>query len=272
VIDQAVLDIEDAFEAHWRRFGLYPGATLVDADGILRIESPIAHLPYNAVIRSHISDGEAAQSVAADVDRTFRNRNVPYMWVLRPSDTPEDLASRLAQLGLDLVEIATGMDRDLSATQDEGPVAIDGIQIVEADSERALSDYEELIRTYWSVPESDRHMIRTLNRYWTGKRNPGIRLVAYAEDRPVAKLFLNLSELPERASVYGVAVVSQARGKGLATAMMRRAMRTARERGASKMVLHSSGMARQMYLKLGFTERCQLRVFATAPVFGTHHH
>jgi GNAT superfamily N-acetyltransferase len=210
--------------------------------------------------------------VVGEVDRNYRDRAVPYMWVLRPSDMPADLGRVLAQFGLDLVEVATGMDFDLSnGPSDQGPTP-EGIRILEADDDSRLSDYEELIRTYWSVPEDERHMIQTLNRHWTGERNPGMRFVAYADRTPVAKLFLNLSELPARTSVFGVAVVPEARGKGLATAMMAHAMNIARELGARKMVLHSSGMARRLYLRMGFTERCQLPVFATAPVFGTHHH
>lgn len=42
--------------------------------------------------------------------------------------------------------------------------------------------------------------------------------------------------------------------------------------GAAKVVLHASGMAKGMYRKMGFTERRELLVYATHPVFGTHHH
>jgi hypothetical protein len=55
MIDSAIAEIEDAFEGHWRRFGLYPGARLVEESGVLRFESPLAHLPYNAVIRTRIT-------------------------------------------------------------------------------------------------------------------------------------------------------------------------------------------------------------------------
>jgi hypothetical protein len=42
--------------------------------------------------------------------------------------------------------------------------------------------------------------------------------------------------------------------------------------GATSAVLHSSAMARSMYRRLGFVERCTFDVWATAPLFGTHHH
>jgi ribosomal protein S18 acetylase RimI-like enzyme len=272
VTDPAIADIEDAFEAHWRHFGLYPGARLVDEHGVLRFESPLACLPYNAVIRTRIPPSHDAAPVAVEIDARYRARAVPYMWVLRPSDMPNDIAGVLSRLGLDLVEVVTGMDIDLltrTHPQHDPPA---GIDIRQVEDEAGLADYEELIRTYWSIPDSDRDRVRTLNRHWTGERSFGIRLVAYAGAKPIAKLFLSLGEMPRRASVYGVAVLPEARGKGLATAMMARAMALAKEQGARKMVLHASQMAQNLYRRMNFAERCRLLVYATGPIFGTHHH
>jgi GNAT superfamily N-acetyltransferase len=264
-----VSEIEDAFEGHWRRFGLYPGAQLFDEDGVLWFESPIAHLPYNAVIRSRTTE-DRADAVVERVDRRFRGRSVPYMWVLRPGDTPGDLGIRLSRLGLDMVEVATGMDLDLANwTPAQHPGDVD---VVEVSDEKGMSDYEELIRTYWSVPDSGREHIRTLNRFWSGHRSPGVRFVAYDGARAVGKLFLNLSELPSRASVYGMSVLPDARGRGLATQMMELALTKAKSAGAARMVLHASSMAKGVYRRMGFNERCELLVYATDPVFGTHHH
>ena len=270
-VSRAVASIEDAFESHWRRFGLYPGASLHEDAGVLWYEAPIAHLPYNGVIRSRIPEGEDADAVVARVTARFRERDVPFMWVVRPSDTPSDLPHRLAQHSLDMVEQATGMELGL-ATWEPAAVATEA-RIIEALDDRSLTDYEELIRTYWSVPEAGRALIHTLNRYWgPGPRSPGTRLVAYVDDKPVAKLFLNLSEVPERCSIYGVAVLPEARGRGLATAMMETALARAKREGARTAVLHSSNMALALYRRMGFTEHCILSVFATGPIFGTHHH
>ncbi|MDP8904455.1 MAG: GNAT family N-acetyltransferase [Chloroflexota bacterium] len=269
-----VADIEAAFERHWRHFGGYPGASLRDEDGVLWFESPIRRLPYNWVIRTRIPAAEHADNVIARVAGTFRARDVPFMWVQRPSDTPSDLGRRLAAHGLDLVETATGMDLDLNGWIGEPNAS--GARLVQVDTPDAdpqgLSDYEELIRTYWSVPEAERNMIETLNRHWTGQRNPGFRLVAYLNDRPVGKLFANLEDLPDWIAIYGVAVKPEARGRGVATALMNEAIARGKQAGARRCILHSSSMARAMYGRMGFVERCELPVFATEGLFGTHHH
>lgn len=268
---EPVVAIEDSFERHWRHFGLYPDASLHDEDGVLWFESPIRHLPYNAVIRARIPASADAPAVVARVIERFTSRDVPFMWVQRPSDLPPELDRLLAPHGLDLVETATGMELDLAAWQPDE--ARSDAQIVDiGDDPQGLTDYEELIRTYWSVPEADRHMIETLNRWWTGERSPGFRLVAYLDGVPVGKLFANTEDYPDRLAVYGVAVKPAARGRGVATGMMATALQRAKADGVRRCVLHSSGMAHSMYVRMGFADRCELRAYATAPIFGTHHH
>jgi ribosomal protein S18 acetylase RimI-like enzyme len=266
--------IEAAFERHWRHFGGYPGANLRDEDGVLWFESPIRHLPYNWVIRTQVPDELDPDAVIARVAAGFRIRDVPFMWVQRPSDRPLDLDRRLSMHGLDLVETATGMDLDLDGWQPE-PNRSDA-ELVHVDAPgadaRGLQDYEELIRTYWSVPENERHMIEALNRHWTGERSPGVRLVAYLDGQAVGKCFANLEDLPSWVAIYGVAVKPEARGHGVATALMNGAIVRGQALGARRAVLHSSSMALSMYRRMGFVERCRLPVFATAALFGTHHH
>ena len=273
-LDDRVAVIEAAFERHWRHFGGYPGASLRDEDGLLWFESPIRHLPYNWVIRTQIPDAVDADEVIARVAAAFRARDVPFMWVQRPSDRPADLDRRLSMHGLDLVETATGMDLDLDDWEPE-PNRSDA-ELVQVDApgadEQGLRDYEELIRTYWSVPENERHMIEALNRHWTGERSPGVRLVAYLDGQAVGKCFANLEDLPSWVAIYGVAVRPEARGHGVATALMSEAIARGRAAGAKRAVLHSSSMALSMYRRMGFVERCSLPVFATAALFGTHHH
>lgn len=267
---ERVAAIEQAFERHWRHFGLYPGARLRDEDGLLWFESPIRYLPYNWVIRTRIPADRDPDAVIARVAETFLIRDVPFMWIHRPSDQPADLGARLVAHGLSLGETATGMDLELDSYRPQPNRS--GAELVEVTEDPGLHDYEELIRTYWSVPDSERALIQTLHRYWTGARSPGLRFVAYLEGQPVGKLFLNLEELPAQVGVYGVAVQTEARGRGVARALMDEALARAQALEARRCILHSSEMALPMYRKMGFVERCLLPVYATRSIFETHHH
>lgn len=269
--DARIAVIDEAFERHWRHFGLYPGASLHEEDGLVWFESPIRHLPYNWVIRTRISAGDRTDEIVGRVADRFRHRDVPFMWVHRPTDQPEDLGAHLAAVGLSLGETATGMDLDLAAHTPKPNAS--GAEIVDVgDDEDRLQDYEELIRTYWSVPEDDRHHIQTLNRHWTGERSPGTRFVAYLDGAPVGKLFMNTQQAPHHIAVYGVAVKPEGRGRGIARALMDEALTWAQARDVERCVLHSSQMALPMYLGMGFVPRCLFPVFSTRPIFETHHH
>jgi GNAT superfamily N-acetyltransferase len=273
-VDERVAAVEASFERHWRHFGGYPGARLRDEDGVLWFESPIRHLPYNWVIRTRIPEDRDPDAIIERVAAGFRARDVPFMWVHRPSDRPADLDRHLAGHGLDLVETALGMDLELDGWRAEPNRSHAVLVPVDAPGadEQGLADYEELIRTYWSVPEEERHLIRTLNRHWTGERSPGVRLVAYLDGQPVGKCFVNLEDLPSWVAIFGVAVKPEARGHGVATALMNEAIARGRKQGARRAVLQSSSMAVSMYRRMGFVERCRFPVFATDALFGTHHH
>jgi ribosomal protein S18 acetylase RimI-like enzyme len=269
-VDERTHAIEDAFVTHWSNFGRWSGGRLRDEDGVLWFETPIRYLPYNMVLRTSIPPDRDPDEVVDGVIRGFVEREVPYLWMVRPSDQPADLGHRLARRGLDLVETATGMDLDLDGWQaDSGP---GDLEIVRVDDDPArLEDYVELIRTYWSVPESERAMLSTLNKDLAGAHSPGVRLVAYLEGQPIGKAFMNTTELP-RVSIYGVAVKPEARGRGAATALMNKLLSSAVQLGANRCVLHSSSMAVSLYRRMGFTERCAFSVYATGPLFGTHQH
>jgi GNAT superfamily N-acetyltransferase len=261
--------ISNAFTSHWRLFGLYPGAELTEEDGVLWYHSPIRHLPYNAVIRTRLAEGSDPEAIVARVCAHFRERDLPFMWVVLPLDRPSGYEGHLSRQGLELVEEATGMSRSLADWSPSGRKFKS--EVVTAGEEPAITDYDLLIRTYWSVPEADRATIQIMNRHWTGGRSPGVRLVAYVDGKPVGKLFLNLASLPD-AAVYGVAVIPEARGRGIASEMLETAMNWAQGVGAMRMVLHSSPMGRPVYEKFGFAAHCPIPIYATAPLFGTHHH
>lgn len=265
---ERTIEIEDAFVGHWSHFGRWPQGRLVEDSGTLRFETPIAQLPYNGVIRSRI-DADPDRVVHRVVEG-FRQRKVGFVWVVHPSAMPSDLSNRLDAVDLPLVELATGMSREL----DELPPAPlrDDVVFREVVDDRTMSDYTDLIFGYWEVPATSRALVAGVNRYWVPERTPVIRWVAYDSDNhPIGKMLLSLSAPPGVAALYGMSVLPETRGRGVASDMTLLALHRARALGRQRVVLHASEMAVNVYRRVGFKAHCHLAIHGTAPLWTTKH-
>jgi ribosomal protein S18 acetylase RimI-like enzyme len=262
-----VTEIEEAFVAHWSVIGRWSHGELHDEHGVLWFETPIKHLPYNAVIRTKI-EGDA-DVVVAEVLERFRARGVEFFWLVHPSASPPDLAERIAANGLVRVEQATGMSLELADwEQPETPAEVVYREVVDADD---LEAYQELTVEYWEVPEEDALLVAEFQRQWGPGRAPGHRFLALVDDVPVGKGYLSLAGPPGVAAIYGMSTRPEARGRGVASGLTTVLLGKARERGCARVVLHSSDMAVDIYRRAGFVERCRFTVFATAPLWSDAH-
>jgi ribosomal protein S18 acetylase RimI-like enzyme len=268
-MNDVVREVEEAFVAHWSLLGQWPGARLIQDGGVLRFETPIRKLPYNAVLRTAIEDG--ADDVVVRVVDAYAVRESEFMWLVHPSATPDDLAARLEAAGLTLAERAIGMslDRDTWSPAD-GPGASGG-ELAEVGDEDGLRTYVDLTMGDWEVDEADREQVARLNRHWSGARARGRRWLAFVEGRAVGKGYLSLAGPPGVAAIFGMSVLPEARGHGIASVLTETLLGQAKTLGCRRVVLHSSEMAVGVYRRAGFVERCPLRFFATAPIWSGKH-
>ena len=262
-----VRDIEEAFVAHWALLGQWPGARLIDEDGVLRFETPIRKLPYNGVIRTEIS-GRADDVVPRVVD-AYAGRGAKVMWVVHPSAAPDDLAERLEAAGLAPVERAVGMALELDSWSAAGgsPTA----EFTEVVDEEGLQAYVDVSMSYWELDEADRNKVAQLNRHWSGPRARGRRWLASLDGQVVGKGYVSLAGPPGVAAIYGMSVLPEARGHGVASGLTDVLLAQAKEAACRRAVLHSSEMAVGLYRRAGFVERCTFRIFATAPIWSGRH-
>ena len=262
-----VTEIEEAFVGHWSAFGRWRHGRLFDERGLLGFETPIKHLPYNAVIRTRV-DGDVHGIVEATAAR-FMARGVDFFWLVHPSATPADLGDRLAAHGLEAVEQATGMSLDLDDwdTAEPAPGAVYREVLDDAD----LDAYGELNAAYWELPDEDARLVAEFHREWGPGRAPGHRYLALVEGAPVGKGYLSLAAPPGVAAIYGMTTRPEARGRGVASGLTATLLGRAKELGCRRVVLHSSNMAVAVYRRVGFVERCRFEIFATSPVW-THPH
>jgi ribosomal protein S18 acetylase RimI-like enzyme len=267
-VDEVIGDIEAALVAHWSHLGRWTRGALVEEAGVLRFETPIPHLPYNGVIRTRV-EGEDPERVIAAVRDSFDQRGVPFLWWDHPSCSPVDLGRRLAAQGLAAVENVSGMSLEL-----DGWRAVSrrpGVRYEEVVDEEAMQVYEDLIVSYWELPEESQTLVADLNRFWGPGRLPAHRWLAYVGDRPVGKVLLSLAGPPGVGAVYGMSVRPEARGSGIASDMTAMVLERARELGCRRVVLHSSEMAVEVYRRIGFVEHSKLTVYANAPLWSSRH-
>jgi ribosomal protein S18 acetylase RimI-like enzyme len=262
-----VADIEDAFVAQWSHFGRWPKGELHERDGVVWIETPIRRLPYNAVVRTHLTPDGADATLDRLLDR-YRQRGVEFMWLVHPSATPTDLGERLAVRGLDLVEQATGMSLELSEWEGAAPAG----RIEEVRDQAGLDTYADLIMHYWEIPPREQALVREINNFWSGGRTRGHRYLAFSDDgAPVGKGYLSLEGPEGVAAIFGMSVVPEARGRGIATSITRAMLNRAKEAGCARAVLHSSEAAVPLYRRTGFTPRCSLQAYATGSLWSEGH-
>lgn len=263
-----VEEIERALVAQWSLFGRWPLGALHEEEGILWFENRIRHLPYNGVIRTRIPPSTDVRKVISRVHACLESRAVDFMWFDHPSARPADLGTRLPELGLTPVEVATGMSLELEQWQ--APAIAGEVGVEEVADQRSLGEYTSLTLEYWEIGEqADRELVAELHRYWDPDRAPGARFLARVGGRAVGKAFLSFDGPPGVAAIYGMSVTRAMRGRGIARSLSAVMLERAAGQGCRRVVLHSTEMARGLYAGLGFRPRCEISVFATARLWSS---
>ena len=83
-----------------------------------------------------------------------------------------------------------------------------------------------------------------------GRADPAATYIARDDGSPVASVVTH--HHARDASVWWVATVPEARGRGLAAGLMRRALTDRRERGCEVTTLQATGLGRPVYERLGY--------------------
>jgi GNAT superfamily N-acetyltransferase len=259
-------DIEEALFTQWSHVGRWPGAVLHEDHGLLWFETPIAHLPYNGVIRTS-AEGDVERLVSAVAD-TFRTRGVQSFWMLHPSSHAE-LPELLVRHGVRPVERMTGMSVELG---DRPRAALPSdVEFREVVGDRDMEAYVDLTMELFGIPAGERALVAAFHTYWGPGRIAGHRYIGWLGDAPIAKAYLSVAGPSGVASIYGMGVRPEARGRGVAAGLTATLLDRATTLGMTRAVLHATDMARSVYRRAGFVERCELQVYATVALYPDGH-
>jgi GNAT superfamily N-acetyltransferase len=262
--EEVIHQIELNLWETWSNFGRGPGCTLHDEEDALWFETPIPILPYNTVLKFQVEQ-DADQRIDTMVNR-YAERNVPQLWIVHPSSQPSDLPERLAQRGLQEIEITPGMARSLDDLP-EPPTLPEDVEIREAIEDKDLMELYGLAAWRWGVPEEYRPQLnQMIEKFKIGERTSDTRFwLAWRDEVPISKI--GLFNGSGSAGIYALATIPEARGLGIASILMNVAMKAARDMGHKLVVLDSSPLAENLYKRLGFITVAPLRLYSSIQAY-----
>lgn len=245
-----------------------PGGELERGAGLCRHHAS----PGNPMFKGAWATRLAAADVDAAVDDTlawFRARQAPFcFWWTGPSSEPADLGARLAARGLlDMAEqqrtLASGIAQtargapimvgDLAA-MDPGPIerVPAGYRLVEVADDAGLDDFRRVfVTTYGIAAPLGQAWVDATRALGTG-RAPWRIFVGYLDGAAVATCILFTGG--GVASVYGVATLPAAQGRGIGAAITLAPLLAARDAGYHHAVLFSTEQGHPVYRRIGFRD------------------
>jgi GNAT superfamily N-acetyltransferase len=243
-----------------------PDSQLVEQEGFSRHLTFPTNPMFKGVWNTHLSE-QGADSAIDGTIAWFKEQNAPYFfWWTGGNTSPSDLESRLAQRGMiSMAEQTRELAQGILSTEQGSPCMVaelskmneallqqtpHGFVIREITSEAELYDFKKVFVETYEIPEwAGQAWVDSTLTIGIGK-TPWKIFVGYLDDRPVAtNMLFNGGGV---ASVYAVATVPSARGKGIGAAITLKRLLDAREEGYIYAVLFSTEMGKSVYQRIGF--------------------
>lgn len=218
---------------------------------VVWFRSDLAHPLLNSVLTCRF-DEERVDEVIARVLERFRERSLPLWWWTLGSSRPADLGARLERAGLVREADLPGMGGDLARLPAEPPLPA-GFAVERVGSEAALAQWAEAYERGFPMERAVAAAhVEIFAAVGFGPKSRWRHYVGLYEGRPVASSSVYLGA--GVAGLYYVAVVPEARGRGIGTAMVVKPLREAYQSGYRAGILQTTTMGRPIYERLGFAE------------------
>ena len=223
---------------------------------------------FKGVWRTRLPEGDVDRTIEETI-AWFGERQAPYFfWWTGPGTEPANLGARLMDHGLlDMAEQQATLAAGLHQTALGAPtMALDltrvdaalvsavppGFVIDEVRSDADLADFKQVFVEAYAIPEwAGQAWVDATRSIGTGS-TPWRMFVGRLDGRPVATNMLFCGG--GVASVYAVATVADARGKGIGGALTLAPLVEAHRDGYRHAVLFSTEMGVGAYRRIGFRE------------------
>ncbi len=246
----------------WRFLSAIPNVEYHRSPELIRYIGGIPFPLCNSVMGANLST-EGIEVRIREALAPIKSRRLPLLWWIGPATRPAGLGDYLEREGLSPSEVIPGMAADLRAVPD-GAADPSKLEIREVRDAALFDRWLEVFRTCFEMP------VVAADFFGKGIRSIGFHhdlpyrhYVGFCGDEPAACSSVYLGD--GSAGIYNVATLPAFRGRGIGSAMTRRPMRLARERGIGTGILHSSPLGTPVYEKLGFRELCRLTIYLWEP-------
>jgi ribosomal protein S18 acetylase RimI-like enzyme len=245
-----------------------PGGELDRGPGLWRHHSSPTNPMFKGVWDVRLAPAEVDAAID-DAIAWFRARGAPYFfWWTGPSSAPADLGTRLQERGLlDMAEQQRALSPGMKLTASGAPIMVaqldrldanllertpPGYRLREVADEASLGQFRDVFVATYQVPAWAGQAWVDATRTIGIGRTPWRMFVGYLDGIPVATNVLFTAG--GVASVYGVATLPAAQGKGIGAAITLAPLLAAREAGHRHGVLFSTEKGFKVYQRIGFRD------------------
>jgi GNAT superfamily N-acetyltransferase len=229
--------------------------------------SGLAHPGSNSVGGAHWTAAEADARIEAIIDE-HRRREIGFVWLVLPHDTPADLGQRLEAHGLMLAGSAAVMVRRGLDDLDTIPIN-PAVSVVQADATNA-EQLEAILRigaasfnwTPEQIPEWRRGLLDQAKD--PVRRETDLGYLAYLDGQAAGFGRVNLRG--GLAYLSGAGTLPGLRGRKIYSTLLRRRLEKARERGYHLAAIQAEPMSRRVVVRYGFKEYGRTYAYAWMPV------
>ena len=227
-------------------FSPLPGAVFeTDAQGTIYYSAGMNYATFNGIIDPDENSVHSDEEINKAIE-FFASRKLPFMWWTG--------AKNLEQKGFGFGGVLTGVAVDISQGFSQEKPSSPQLEIKIATSDAELQLFSALFKDLFNLPIPTESLFA-----WTQaitNQDEQVCFLAYLNGTPVG--IASLSTGPSTAGIWNLATVPEYRKRGVASALVSRAMLEAETRHYKHVmaILMPKGMASGLFTKLGFREVC----------------
>lgn len=184
------------------------GVHVISGDNCFRTQSTVPHPLFNNILKTNFEDDK--QNLVRALIQDYQNLNLPFLWRVWDTDTPEDIGRTLLENGAEKIQSATLMAIDLETFHPLSDI-LPGLTIRPVRNKRDASNFTKCSLAAFEIPELLSDLITEIIE----KQDRNLEnFVGYMNGQPVSTSTIFYGN--GVAGIYNVGTLPEFQGTGLA--------------------------------------------------------